>query len=238
MSLLIYPFEINNGPNNMATDMWLFQNLYSSNPIFRHYGWIENETTFGYGQKWEWIKRQNIPDFNLLTRRPTGGGIVKHGQDWTYTLMIPSGHPTFKKPALDHYEEIHSAIGKAFEEQGLATSLLPCPNISKKGIPGDCFLEPVGKDLMNESGTQKIAGAAMKRGKKGILIQGTIDPLNPEIKSMPFFESFVKEMEKLFLEKADRLDWPIKLSSGKQSLVEMFSSASWRENRKELKKQK
>ena len=81
MALLIYPYLNESGSENMATDLWLFQETNSKDPIFRHYGWMQEEITFGYGQDWNWVKSQKIVNSMKLTRRPTGGGIVKHGCD-------------------------------------------------------------------------------------------------------------------------------------------------------------
>jgi lipoate-protein ligase A len=103
-----------------------------------------------------------------LVRRPTGGGIVKHGNDWTYGLILPKGHASSSIPALELYESIHQAMARALNEQGLSATLKPCPQSRQKGIPGDCFLEPVARDLMSEDGSAKIAGAAMKRTRAGI----------------------------------------------------------------------
>ena len=50
--------------------------------------------------------------------------------------------------SLDLYEDIHRAISSAFSEQSIKTYLQPCPADKKAVIPGDCFQEPVGKDLM------------------------------------------------------------------------------------------
>ena len=89
MPLLFYPYRNECGPENMATDLWLFEESNSCDPIFRHYGWKKEEITFGYGQNWNWVKNQKIINSMKLTRRPTGGGIVKHGCDWTYMLILP-----------------------------------------------------------------------------------------------------------------------------------------------------
>lgn len=234
MSLVIHPYQKKSGPQNMSTDWWLFQNLQSNDLIFRHYGWHKNEISFGYGQNWNWVKEQDIPDSNLLTRRPTGGGIVHHGKDWTYTLIIPSNHLSFRKAALDHYEEIHFSLGKALYQQGIKTTLMPCPSKEekRKGIPGDCFLEPVGKDLMHENGLSKIAGAAMKRTKRGILIQGTVDLTNYQLNLNQFFDSFVKEIENLFSEERQTREWPQQLLAELNQIITQFSSQKWREQRK------
>jgi lipoate-protein ligase A len=235
MSLIIYPYIEESGPENMATDYSLFQEINSTDPIFRHYGWHNEEITFGYGQNWSWVSKQEIIKSRNITRRPTGGGIVKHGQDWTYMLILPNGHSSFLIPALDLYEKIHRAIGKALGQLGHETTLKPCPQKSeiKAGIPGNCFLEPVGRDLMSSNGTTKLAGAAMKRTKKGILVQGTIELsgfFNLDLEQLK--TSLFSEIEKLVDEKAKVAEWPKGYIDSRACYVEQFSSSSWRENRK------
>ena len=143
----VYPKSKDIGIKNMATDWWLFEN--SDKPSFRHYQWTEPETSFGYGQNWKWVEQVTSVSVNELIRRPTGGGIVRHGQDWTYCMILPRGHDSFRIPPLDLYKKVHQCIGKALAEEGLETELQPCPAQKGKVIPGDCFQEPVGWDLMN-----------------------------------------------------------------------------------------
>ena len=65
---------------------------------------------------------------------------------WSYR----EGHHSYKIPSLDLYEYIHAAIGNALAKQSIVTFLQPCAVDKKAGIPGDCFHEPVGKDLMTD----------------------------------------------------------------------------------------
>jgi len=235
MPLLVYPYQIAHGAINMATDFWLFQQKDLIDPVFRHYGWIKNEITFGYGQNWNWVKKQNQVKGLQITRRPTGGGIVQHGRDWTYTLILPHKHASSRVPALDFYEAIHLSIGNALLAQKFHTTLMPCPvqKEKQKGIPGDCFLEPVGKDLMNKSGSKKIAGAAMKRTKKGILIQGTINiSMFSNLDLDRFYKFFVKEIENLLFEKTQIERWPVEFDHEHKFYVKQFASSAWLENRK------
>ena len=235
MPLLVYPYQIAHGAINMATDFWLFQQKDLIDPVFRHYGWNKNEITFGYGQNWNWVKKQNQVKGLQITRRPTGGGIVQHGRDWTYTLILPHKHASSRVPALDFYEAIHLSIGNALLAQKFPTTLMPCPvqKEKQKGIPGDCFLEPVGKDLMNKSGSKKIAGAAMKRTKKGILIQGTINiSMFSNLDLDRFYKFFVKEIENLLFEKTQIERWPVEFDHEHKFYVKQFASSAWLENRK------
>ena len=199
MSLLIYPDLSERGPENMGADWWMFSNSsHAQLPTFRAYSWESDEISFGYGQNWEGVERvTGLPIKNLM-RRPTGGGIVRHGGDWTYCLTLPRNHSSFSIPSLRLYELIHEAIGLALAKQDVATSLQPCPACKPNGIPGDCFEEPVGKDLMTENGKVKLAGAAMKKSKKAVLVQGTID-----LSSIPSFDA--KSFKNDLVEPGNRL---------------------------------
>ena len=58
---------------------------------------------------------------------------------------------------------------------------------------------------MNKSGLSKIAGAAMKRTKVGILIQGTIN-LESLVVDKTIFSNLVKELENIFSEESRMID--------------------------------
>ena len=108
----IYPKSEDIGIRNMATDWWVFEN--AKKPSFRHYRWTRPETSYGYGQDWEWVEKVTSLSVRELIRRPTGGGVVRHGQDWTYCMFLPEGHASCKIPPLDLYKEVHQCIEKAF----------------------------------------------------------------------------------------------------------------------------
>ena len=45
-----------------------------------------------------------------LVRRWTGGGIVFHGDDLTYSIVIPASDPAFDESSIAIYEKIHRAL--------------------------------------------------------------------------------------------------------------------------------
>lgn len=236
MSFLTYPDLSEGGPENMATDWWLFEKAASeATPKFRAYSWASEEISFGYGQKWEWVEEATGASIQNLVRRPTGGGIVRHGKDWTYCLVLPCGHGSFAIPSLSLYELIHQAIGAALANQSVPTVLQPCPASKTKGIPGDCFDEPVGKDLMSQDGKLKLAGAAMKRSRQAVLVQGTID-LRPIANFDPkrYKKDFVWALSEMVEEKAEAVEWPENFLSERNPFVEEFASLEWRRDRKRI----
>ena len=59
MSLFHFSFRKETGPENMATDMWLLNRVEQwQRPVFRRYGWLVPQVTFGYGQKADWVEQE------------------------------------------------------------------------------------------------------------------------------------------------------------------------------------
>jgi hypothetical protein len=73
----------------------------------------------------------------------------------------------------------------------------------------------------------------MKRTKKGILVQGTIELSGFFNLDLDQFKTLlIFEIEKLVDEKAKEMQWTKELVERRSCYVEQFSSSSWRENRK------
>src|SRR5688500_19908477 len=73
---------------NMALDEALLeQSSAIGGPILRLYGWAERAATFGYSQRYREVAEWTA--LRPLIRRPTGGGLVPHDADWTYSLVFP-----------------------------------------------------------------------------------------------------------------------------------------------------
>lgn len=163
----------------MAIDAALLYTLPTGIAAFRHYGWTEPAITFGYTQRVAAVQ-STCPEDLRLCRRLTGGGIVDHRNDWTYALAIQTDLPAAHAPATELYATIHNCIQQALEKQLIQSALAPCPRaceeqpFSKSAAPEQCFVQPTTNDVTHTDGT-KIAGAAMKRAREGLLVQGSID---------------------------------------------------------------
>ena len=155
---------------NMALDEALLEaSAHIGKPVLRFYGWTEPAATFGYFQKYADVERVTL--LRPLIRRPTGGGIVPHDADWTYSLMFPPNHEWHSFKAEESYRRVHEWIRSAFKKLNFITELAPS---CKKSVPGECFVGHVKSDLLWNG--KKIAGAAQRRNKWGLLIQGSVQP--------------------------------------------------------------
>ncbi len=138
-------------------------------PVLRFYGWQEPAATFGYFQRFAEVEQTTR--LRPLIRRPTGGGIVPHDADWTYSFAVPPGHAWHSLKAEASYRRIHEWIRRAFERLKVETELAPCCH---KALPGQCFAGHEKFDLLWHG--RKIAGAAQRRNQLGLLIQGSVQP--------------------------------------------------------------
>jgi len=155
---------------NMALDEALLEAMPRlGQPVLRFYGWVELAATFGYFQKFTEVEQATA--LRLLIRRPTGGGIVPHDADWTYSLVFPAGHVWHSLRAEESYAQAHEWVRAAFARLGVHAELAPC---CRKAAPGQCFAGHEKSDVLWQG--RKIAGAAQRRTRSGLLIQGSVQP--------------------------------------------------------------
>jgi lipoate-protein ligase A len=150
---------------NMALDEALLR--LARTAALRVYGWREPAVSLGYFTKYApvaaaWAGR-------AIVRRTTGGGVVPHGEDITYTLTMPISHPLARMNARESYEAVHAALARWLTRRGMASSLAgPAPGAGN----GVCFESPVEADVLGAG--RKLAGAAQRRTREGLLFQGSV----------------------------------------------------------------
>lgn len=159
----------NNPYMNMAVDEALIQETEDSDsPILRFYSWSQPAISIGYSQRvGEVLKvglceKEEIP----IVRRPTGGGVVFHGVDITYSVVLPKG---FTSGIQETFLWIQSNIKDGLLSLGINTILY---NKRERTLPGYCFASPNIGDLMEQK--RKLAGLAGRRIKRKILCQGYV----------------------------------------------------------------
>src|SRR5688572_28350168 len=74
---------------NMAMDEALL--TAAKVPVLRVYRWETPALSFGYFLSWQAAQEEGRG--RVLIRRWTGGGLVEHGDDFTWSLIVPSGIP-------------------------------------------------------------------------------------------------------------------------------------------------
>jgi len=162
---------------NMAIDEALLE--HAKFPSIRFYRWHSPALSFGYFGKFS-----DVADFSStrdLVRRWTGGGIVFHGDDLTYSTVIPVSDSAFNESSVRIYEKIHRALVDALHGIGecvvLAGGVDPgSSRTAMRAGPYNCFANPVPADVMLNG--RKIAGAAQRRTRRGLLQQGSIQAIN------------------------------------------------------------
>lgn len=172
------------GLENMAADAQLLEDQKSPDalPALRFFRWRNPTVSYGRLQNPEWVKTltksfhvgltSSAPIQNMeIVQRPTGGGMVWHDQDLSFSLTWKRDHPSFPKCLKDVYRMIHQTVGDALNRRGIETSF-HVKQSSAKPAAGICFVEPAEDDLMWKG--KKILGGALRVTSWGRLYQGNL----------------------------------------------------------------
>ena len=133
-------------------------------PVLRVYRWTEPTVTIGYAQNLSKLA-DALPGWPVM-RRWTGGGVVLHDNDFTYSVIVPACHPWSQTNPLDSYRLIHASLASALDDGSRLAGpedLIEAPF---------CFVAPALHDVVR--GKVKVAGAGQRRGKLGLLHQGSV----------------------------------------------------------------
>ena len=195
---------------NMAIDEALLE--MANLPAIRFYRWRSPALSFGYFGRFA-----DVVDYAAqrdLVRRWTGGGIVLHGDDLTYSIIVPRNDPVFAGSSMSVYENVHRALCEALSVIAKHADLLAVAAVCDRRtiqdrsvhsweITGreinatavtdrrynDCFANPVRADVMVNG--RKVAGAAQRRTRAGLLHQGSIQQVDL---GKHFTERFAQEL--------------------------------------------
>jgi lipoate-protein ligase A len=180
---------------NMALDEALLE--CATVPMIRFYRWQSPALSFGYFGRFADVA--GYVSERALVRRWTGGGIVFHGEDLTYSIVIPGGDPAFAESSMSTYEKVHRGLCQAFLAEGMPAELSTVAAVhdrrkstsdelkvalqrtgNRRSLAtalterryNNCFASPVHADVMIDG--RKVAGAAQRRTRRGLLQQGSI----------------------------------------------------------------
>src|ERR1700720_4811894 len=99
---------------NMALDEALLER--ATRASIRFYQWDHLALSFGYFGKYIDVAEYAVQ--RDLVRRWTGGGIVLHGDDLTYSIVIPASDAAFGESSISIYQKIHRALCRALNGIG------------------------------------------------------------------------------------------------------------------------
>ncbi len=139
----------------------------------RFFRWKGVGATFGYAQRIREVEKA-LPAALLgrAARRPTGGGIVPHIDDLTFSCVFPD--EGMLRPT-EIYRRLHAALLTGLREAGLDARLCAQGGRAAPQGPGgasQCFVEPVALDILTEAG--KVLGGAIRRFGGTVLYQGSL----------------------------------------------------------------
>ena len=207
--------ELHTAAMNMAIDEALLETTQS--PALRFYGWQQPSISFGYFGRFADVADE--PSRRDIVRRWTGGGIVYHGDDLTYSLVLPSDVAARFRSSRVVYSEVHGAIRQALgSNSAVALASAAAPKISEA-----CFANPVEADVLLDG--RKIAGAAQRRTRAGLLHQGSI-----QCDTLPerFRDAFARALSPAFEQK--QLPAEV-LARAREIAAEKYATRQWLERR-------
>jgi lipoate-protein ligase A len=108
-----------------------------------------------------------------VVRRPTGGGVVFHDHDFTYSVVAPTGHWLIALDRMQSYHWVNRAVLAGLEACAVPGTLARHQNpVSVDRATMVCFQNPTRYDVMLQG--RKVAGSAQRRTRDGILHQGSL----------------------------------------------------------------
>ncbi|NGX58058.1 MAG: Octanoyltransferase LipM [Chlamydiae bacterium] len=168
---------------NMSQDEFLLQSLEHDPQAALHlYDWQGDCVTHGHFIRPEkYFHLDKIQQKNLdLQKRPTGGGIIFHMYDVTFSLAIPIGHPLYFVNTMECYAAVNNIVvevicdflGRSCEPTLLDTQ----PKLQHVVSKHFCMACPTKYDVILDG---KVGGSAQRRTRHGYLHQGSISVVKP-----------------------------------------------------------
>ncbi|MGI6036610.1 MAG: lipoate--protein ligase family protein [Limnochordia bacterium] len=162
---------------NMALDEALLEGVAAgAPPVLRFYRWRPTTLTIGYFQNSEEIHWSACTSLGIdVVRRPTGGRAILHGEEITYSLILPEDWPGLPSGVTASYKVLAQGIVEGLRKLGLPVDLAPQPQGRHRRGLGDtaaCFDAPCWYEVVAQGA--KLVGSAQTRRRGAILQHGSI----------------------------------------------------------------
>jgi lipoate-protein ligase A len=181
------------GPRNMAVDEALLRHFdQGAAPVLRLYGWEPPAFSVGRFQKAdeaidrERCRRAGIP----VVRRITGGGLIYHGPELTYSLVCAPRHIAGAQGVKESFRTLTGFLLRFYGELGLAACWAAddaAGDVKLGARTPLCFAGREESDIV--IGGRKIGGNAQRRLRDAIFQHGSIPLADGVGEALPFFRS-------------------------------------------------
>ncbi len=173
---------------NMAIDEALTRKCVDSEDrpaAIRFYTWKETSCSIGYFQKIENVFKAPNGKKIPVVRRPTGGGIVYHGNDITFSIVKRRIQSNRQEDITSFYKLIGESLLRGLERLGFTcTFYLPEEESHRSDKEGKllnncfsqqlfCSVTPAKYDIMIAG--SKVAGYSARKSQGAVLCQGYLN---------------------------------------------------------------
>ena len=166
---------------HMAKDEALLKDAQSlQKPLLRFYAWKRPSVTFGHFiDPYKHLNKDALEKHSVdIAKRSTGGGILFHHYDFSFSILYPHDYPDLSNHVIDNYALVNNKVLKSLEVLDASykesISLWPTYNTEVQNF---CMAKPTQFDLIYNG--KKIGGAAQRRTKMGLLHQSSIFLFTP-----------------------------------------------------------
>lgn len=169
------------GPDNMALDEALLSSFDQlSEPVLRLYGWQPAAISVGRFQKVDEVLdvKRCRDDGLAIVRRITGGGVIYHADELTYSIICAPGQIPTANSIKDSFRVLTGFLLGFYRSLGLnADYALNAADGEKLGDRTPfCFAGRESFDILIKN--RKIGGNAQRRLKQVVFQHGSIPLLN------------------------------------------------------------
>lgn len=160
------------GAEQMAIDAGLMDRArLTGEAVLRVYGWSRPTLSFG---RHESVRGRFIPETLErervgAVRRPTGGRVLMHDREVTYSVTAPA--PASER-LKESYQRINAILISALGRLGVAVGEAPPSARPRRPGGAACFAEPSAGELV--AGGRKLVGSAQLREDGALLQHGSI----------------------------------------------------------------
>ena len=216
-------------PLDVFGQMALDEALAQSKPAefcLRFFRWRGVGATFGYAQRIAEVERA-LPEelTRACTRRPTGGGVVPHVDDLTFSCVFPAAGEL--RPA-EIYRRLHAALLAGLRGAVAGARLAESGGRGAPRGPGgasQCFVEPVPLDIL--AADRKILGGAIRRCGETVLYQGSLQVPGARRRAAELEEAMAKALAAAWELRWTRREVPAETWAAAQDWEAKYRSPDW-----------